>query len=265
MLPCTIRPEARYTGPENQLYRVEIHRGGSAWTPKFDAQGSPAGDAHQAATFKWSRENGSIIFPILTPILRLETSNGTTSLTLEHLGRDDRSSLKPDDWVEIVDDGYTLHESDRETGVPLLRVRKVDPSRTQVTLEGTPPPGVGTQGSKHPLLRRWDHRAGDPNKGELSLDDGAALIVEGKGEDGWLRLEHGIQIQFQAANPGAAYRPGDYWLIPARAATGDVEWPGLVGEPEAIPPHGVEHRYAPLALVDPPLVSWTGSQAQAAA
>jgi hypothetical protein len=47
--------------------------------------------------------------------------------------------------------------------------------------------------------------------------------------------------------PGT-YRAGDYWLIPARTATGDVEWPGPPEDPEAVPPHGVEHRYAPLAL-----------------
>jgi len=40
-------------------------------------------------------------------------------------------------------------------------------------------------------------------------------------------------------------------LIPTRTATGDVEWPGEVGQPEARPPHGVEHHYAPLAVVDP--------------
>ena len=48
-----------------------------------------------------------------------------------------------------------------------------------------------------------------------------------------------------------AYRAGDYWLIPARTATGDVECLGEVGQTEARPPHSVEHHYAPLAVVDP--------------
>ena len=44
------------------------------------------------------------------------------------------------------------------------------------------------------------------------------------------------------------YRTGDYWLIPARTATGDVEWPrNDKKEPIAVEPHGVEHHYAPLA------------------
>src|SRR6185312_13274849 len=50
---CSIPPESRYRGAENQLYRIQVHKGGSA--------GDPNG-----ATFKWSRENGSVAFPILS-------------------------------------------------------------------------------------------------------------------------------------------------------------------------------------------------------
>ena len=52
---CVIPPESRYRGAENQLYRVEVHKGGEATN---DATG---------ATFKWSRENGSVTFPIRWP------------------------------------------------------------------------------------------------------------------------------------------------------------------------------------------------------
>ena len=44
------------------------------------------------------------------------------------------------------------------------------------------------------------------------------------------------------------YRTGDYWLIPARAATGEIEWPGGT-EPKALPPRGVEHHYAPIGFI----------------
>ena len=43
-----------------------------------------------------------------------------------------------------------------------------------------------------------------------------------------LDLENGVQIQFPGAVAGevaAIYRTSDYWTIPARVATGDVEWP----------------------------------------
>lgn len=54
------------------------------------------------------------------------------------------------------------------------------------------------------------------------------------------------------------YRTGDYWLIPARTATGDVEWPtdtvtdaqgNATHSPIARGPDGVIHHYAPLAIV----------------
>jgi len=41
-----------------------------------------------------------------------------------------------------------------------------------------------------------------------------------------LTLADGVQIQFQKSDPDGpaeTYRTGDYWLIPARTATGDVE------------------------------------------
>jgi hypothetical protein len=52
------------------------------------------------------------------------------------------------------------------------------------------------------------------------------------------------------------YNPGDYWTIPARSAfgrdTGEVEWPNDGGTPPRafpLPPEGIRHRYAPLAVI----------------
>jgi hypothetical protein len=86
----------------------------------------------------------------------------------------------------------------------------------------------------------------------LELSEGATIIVEGEDGRGWLNLEDGVQIQFQKPAQGESvnnYRTGDYWLIPARTATGDVEWPGPIENPQAWPPHGIEHHYAPLAMI----------------
>ena len=41
--PCVIGPEARFRGTENQLYRVEIHRGGAAWDGTKDPTASRPG------------------------------------------------------------------------------------------------------------------------------------------------------------------------------------------------------------------------------
>jgi hypothetical protein len=228
--PCTASPEARYRRTENQLYRVEV-------------QGWDA-DA-RALTFKWSRENGSVVFAV-------QELQGDVA-TLASLGRDDASGLKEKDWVEIVDDGSEL------AGLPgaLRQVKAIDPSRRTVTLVPAawePRPPVYTEEgealAKRALLRRWDHRASpQPKDGAgAPAPNGAALFVfpaDATQELAWVTLENGIRIQFQRGS----FRPGDYWLIPARTATGDVEWPGPPETPAALLPHGVEHHYAPLALV----------------
>jgi hypothetical protein len=224
--PCITSPDARYRGAENQLYRVEIHNGN--WLVD-----------NQTPTFKWSRENGSVVFPIRTL--------AGEEVVLEHLGRDERFGLKELDWVEIVDDDAVLHGN---PGI-MAQVDSVDREEVSVTLlfDGEGPTYTEeTAIEKHALLRRWDHKAGNPEKVGLNLKAGAAILEEGA----WLTLEDGVQIQFQKVEVEGAqnrYRTGDYWLIPARTATGDVEWPGPVGNPEAAPPHGIEHHYAPLAII----------------
>ncbi|MEK6406974.1 MAG: DUF6519 domain-containing protein [Acidobacteriota bacterium] len=250
--PCLISPDARYRGAENQLYRVEIHRGGTAM-PGGDLSNVRI-DATKIATFKWSRENGSVIFPI--------TKRQDKVVTLRHLGRESRFGLRPDDWVEIIDDDYAL----QNRAEPLLQVKEIDRDGMRVTLKTAPASAVGTDPAKHPLLRRWDLHSDN-------LQLGALPVVEGAGDDdaSWITLEDGVQIQFppassadasaEARRPGgggggtaltsapATYRTGDYWLIPARVATGDVEWPGTPGDPLPRPPHGVEHAFAPLGII----------------
>ncbi len=139
MDPCIISPTSSYRGPENQLYRVEIHTGTK------DALGNAA-----VPTFKWSREDGSVMFPILGGF-------GSTVLTLETLGRDDRFGLAEGDWVEAQDDDYVL----LNRAGTLLQVLSIDRSDMQVTLNAAADPATGKDPSKHPLLRRWDQKQGD--------------------------------------------------------------------------------------------------------
>jgi hypothetical protein len=216
--PCLTSPEASYRGAENQLYRVEVHN-------------SSAVDG--VFTFKYSRENGSVIFPI--------TNISGNTITLEHLGRDTCLGLKPNDWVEIVDDDYTL----RNRADALMQIEGIDPENLQVTLKNTPESLVGTDEVKHPYLRRWDQT------GE-KLENGVPVS---EGPD-WILLEDGVEIQFPEpdletgdGSNNHMYHTGDYWLIPARTATDDVEWPGTLDSPDALSPQGVEHHYAPLAII----------------
>ncbi|WP_321963653.1 DUF6519 domain-containing protein [Paraburkholderia sp. J7] len=238
--PCTVSPDASYRGAENQLYRVEIN------TSSDDA-------SDNGPTFKWSRDNGVAIFPVLS----VQLAAATTTVTLGDLGRDARFGLVEGDYVEIQDDNSALSQTPGQ----LLQVQSIDRQQCVVVLAGGLTQGVGTDPALHPLLRRWDHRAGDPAQGGLTIGkDGAAIVKPDTLADGdaaWLTLEDGIEILFDKV-PGVVYRTGDYWLIPARVATGDVLWPqegavdsqgNRVTNPVAMPPRGVRHHYAPLALI----------------
>ncbi|MFE1782047.1 DUF6519 domain-containing protein [Streptomyces sp. NPDC059506] len=216
--PCPVDPDARYRGPENQLYRVEVHRGGTA------------GDDDGGPTFKWSRENGSVV----RPVARLD---GTWAELLP-AGGDGRLELEAGDWVEFADDVRT----GRGEPAPLLQVEEVDLPGRRVRLSGEPGPGTGRRPEHHPFLRRWDQRAGR-GRGSAGLRHGAVLLEEGV----WTGLEDGVQVWFE---PGGDYRPGDHWVIPARTATGAVEWPAdAAGEPLLRPPAGTVRHCAPLAWV----------------
>jgi hypothetical protein len=243
--PCITPPHSEYRGVENQLYRVEIHSGGTAW----DGEGEPPEDG--VATFKWSRENGAVTFPVRN--VATDSGARTTTVTLDTLGRDDRFGLIQGDWVELVNDADALHAVTRS----LLQVQDIDRSGMTVTLAGVADSSFVEASGGHPLLRRWEQKQGNPAEGGLRLGAaGAALIVESDGEQ-WLELEDGVRVQFapRDADDPYVYRAGDYWLIPARVATGDVEWPTVTDEESgeviaiALPPRGVDHHYAPLGVI----------------
>ncbi len=232
--PCTVEPGARYRGLENQLYRVEIHAPGRA------------GPDGQGATFKWSRENGSVTMA-LAAAPAVDLGGNATTVQLATLGRDSDLGLVVGGWVELVDDHSTL----RHASAPLLRVHSIDRDTFAVALEGTADPLTGRDLALHPYLRRWDHD-GTPGAG------GAVPVQEATAElPAWLPLEDGVQVSFPGPASGqrAEYRTGDYWLVPARTATGDVEWPrgdsAADLNPQPLPPKGEDHGYAGLSAVGP--------------
>lgn len=231
---CTLSPSSGYRGPENQLYRVEIHRDGIAATTA-PATGDPP-------TFMWSRENGSVTLPI-TGI-----SGNVVSVTT--LGRDPKLSVDVGNYVEIVDDAYASQGNpgpiSRYTE-PLHLVTAVDPVQLTVTLDKAPTT-VGKDPSLHPYLRRWDQDQVLVTKAGLTIDSKDQAIDIAVTTDGtWIDLEDGVQVQFSA---DGSYRAGDYWLIPARVITGNVEWPTDANDqPFPLPPEGVRYHVAPLAIV----------------
>ena len=220
---CVISPDAKYRGPENQLYRVEIHRGGSTGVG--------------VVTFKWSRDNGS------TATAWIGSAGGEFELEVAN-----PRGFAAGNWVELSDDTLDLRG---EPGV-LAKLAKVEGNVLTVDPDSLAASAslVWSEYPLKPKVRRWDQI----QTGDIVLDEGAVPVqeVSKSGEPVWINLEDGVQIQFASSSK---YRCGDYWLIPARVATGNIEWPlddsmgdGVV-MPVAMPPHGIEHHYAPLGHV----------------
>lgn len=139
-------------------------------------------------------------------------------------------------WVELSDDGLELN------GLPgqLLQIDTVDEARRVIVLKTAPAPlsaaAAGVDPARSPKLRRWDQR------GDKASADGVKI------ENGFLPLEDGIEVQFALKH----FNSGDYWLIPARTATGEIEWPPFATpntNPYAQPPHGIRHHVCRLALL----------------
>ena len=217
--PCIVSPGAAYRGTENHLYRVEVHRGGTA--------GAPGG-----ASFKWSRENGSVA----TRWLGTDAEGDSAALVAAS-----SRGLAAGDWVELSHDALDLAN---EPGT-LVRLASIEGDHLVIDMASVPG-GVlpaWSEALRHPKLRRWDQRGSDI----VALDEGAVPVVESAGSPWtWLDLEDGLQVAFEA---GGQYRSGDYWLIPARVATQGIEWPPRGTEGALQPPQGIVHAYAPLGVL----------------
>jgi hypothetical protein len=226
--PCSVPPASGYRGLENQLYRVEVHQGGTSGT----------------ATFKWSRDNGSVV----TAIEKIDTTK--REVTVTSLGRDEVLGFAADQWVEISDDSSELN------GLPgqLHQIERVDPANRIVTLKTTPAAlSLDADGAAlfFPKLRRWDQT------GTGATSTGVKTTTS------FVELEQGVQVRFFAPDgtPGdGIYRTGDYWLIPARTATTEhtaagIEWPpDELGNLDKLP-LGIGHQYCRLGMLH-----WDGAK-----
>ncbi|MCU7820354.1 right-handed parallel beta-helix repeat-containing protein [Kitasatospora sp. DSM 101779] len=222
--PCSLPPGGDYRGLENQTYRVEVHDGGAPGT----------------ATFKWSRDNGSVA-------MRVVEVAAPDRLRPEHLGRDTVLGLRENDWVEILDDHRELDEQPGE-------MRRITTVHDDGTVSFTPAlpgdlPATTDEALRRNLrIRRWDQA------GRIRSGTGAVLgDLDAPGSTGVVTvptggvavvLEHGITVTLDA--PDGALRSGDHWIFTARTATATVE------ELDQAPPLGVHHHYARLAVVSFP-------------
>ncbi len=184
--PCILAAAGGYRGPENRLYRVEVHRAGALGT----------------ASFKWSRDNGAIA----TAVREIDGP----ALTVTPVGGSRTVRFEPGSVVEVTDDP---HELAGKPGV-LRRVDSADDGEGTITLSAGLPDGEfdATDPSRHTRVRRWDHLSG-PLDGALAAPADGTPIV----------LEDGVQVTFGADPADGELRTGDHWVFAARTADGSVE------------------------------------------
>ncbi len=195
--PCTLAPGGGYAGLENQLYRVEIH----------------ASQNGTAGSFKWSRDNGSIVVAV-TDFL------AGNQVEVERLGWDDVRALRKNDWVEVLNDATELQ------GVPGTIARIVDilPGRI---LQLDRNVSAHDDDARHPRVRRWDQ-------------GGEAIAIP----SGPVTIENRIELTFS----GSDFRSGDYWAFAARVGYGDRAG-DIIDTLADAAPRGIVHHYCKLALV----------------
>jgi Family of unknown function (DUF6519) len=203
---CQPIPAAGYRGLENQLYRVEIHQPGD----------------ESSATFKWSRENGSVVVAI-------QTVSGN-QVTVASLGPDANLGFQVNQWVEISDDSNSFGPTPNQPGT-LYQIQHIDAPSLTVTLNANV---TGVDTTRNARMRRWDQFGN------------SAVIVGVPLSGDWIALENGIQVCFGKGN----YVAGDAWTIPARSATGQIDWPPCGGDRKPFqPPHYARIYRAPLACI----------------
>jgi hypothetical protein len=208
--PCAVAPVGGYRGLENRLYRVEIHDGGDLNT----------------ATFKWSRDNGAVA----SVVSAVDDTSKPQVITVQRLGRDQLLRFHQNDWVELLDD---THELDGKPGLIGQIGPPPDPATNTITL--TSPLGGAIDMNRNPRLRRWDQQAGVSPHGVIPVSPAPG--------SGFFDLEDGVQVKLELADPAGSFKTGDWWVFAARAASASVE------QLNAVPPRGIRHHYAKLAVI----------------
>jgi uncharacterized coiled-coil protein SlyX len=180
-----------YRRLENQLYRVEIHRPGKSGKVK-------------EATFKWSRDNGSIV----SAIEKFQIDDGI--ITIRKSSQDAWSSSQSGQWIEILDEATELK------GLPGALVPLISVSDTKIKFNpnSVRADSIPEQPTK---VRRWDH----------ATTNEEAILTQTE----WVELEAGIKVKFDETSK---YQTGDYWLIPARSSINGIDWPNSQSDREPL-------------------------------
>jgi hypothetical protein len=251
--PCCVAIGNRYTGQENQFYRVEIHQPGSLLPGGASLQVTsiPPG----TGTFKWSRENASIQTAVTEIKVGINSAGQpATVLTVHGLGRDQVVGFSADNWIEITN--QTLDDNCQPGEI--YKIDSVKVSSSSITLTGLLScnfPASSIAANKYTRVSRWDQSGriytGD-NVLYCDLDATAAGASNPNGFYGIpvpppgtkLILENGITVEFGLSLPNGVFVAMDYWNFAARTVYSSVD-PQL----KNAPPRGIWHHRTKLSVV----------------
>ena len=188
--------------------------------------------APSAATFKWSRDNASLV----ASVLGIKQSGTDASvITVDSTGRDTWTRFEKPQQIELLDDDveFAMRDSGRRrqarAGSP-----NVNHATGEIIVDQNFSPSRSSPAA-HPRIRRWDTdegrrpgRVAGRERGRPSCSRTGSASRSGDGKP---------------AHDGDTLHAGDYWVFAARTADGSIE------TVDNEPPRGILHHFAPLAIV----------------
>ena len=223
--PCALPDLAGYSGSDNRLYRIEVHRGGGL----------------SQVRLKWSRDNGSelfeasldnsqnFVFDVGTPLAAgdiVEVLSSVVDLGDDVLGQVSAGGFVPAQRAVGQLAQLAAVEVASSSDEVVFRLVEPDNVANPVMLDeryGTLPDAVLK-------LRRW-HGILDPQQ----------IAGGGTASSGPYVLEDGITVELSSTG---SYRPGQWWQYEARVRGENANGPWRPA------PHGPERCFAPLALLE---------------
>lgn len=283
--PCLVPAGSGYKGLENQLYRVEIHRGGGA-----AALGAVANAVaiSSAAANEITLQAGSFAVGSWIEVFSVDTQ--ARSAVLLVVGASQSKLTLSGDIPKFADGTKlyaravtTIYKWSRDNGVVVTAISEIKDKDVFVTDVGRDAVLGFVEGQWVEILDDRAELQDRPTElHQIAFVDRAARKItlkttpaklaaaapgvttnlhpklrrwdgigavqsSGNATTGWLDLENGIQVRFEQAGTFSRH---DHWLIPARVATADVqqgriEWPAG----RALLPAGIGHHYAAIGIV----------------
>ena len=195
-----------YLGVENQLYRVEVHTGGTVRRRRRPDLQVVTRKRLRRVPYRGHRTTPRERQPHpdgRERNRRLSRPRRTHRAGRRGLGRADRRHL-----------GTARHAG-----------RRCWPCRRSTAPTGSSPSAaeLTTDLSLHPYLRRWDQTSPTARTGPH------CRVIRPTARTPGSNLKTGSRSASRPTAPSTGR--GDYWLIPARTATGGLLWPGDAGTP----------------------------------